>query len=101
MPARYVKNVTGTTGLDCFCDSWLDHWINFSGQSTNNCVVIGCLNEPTVGAHVHVQGYGESVQILPMCDSHNSTDDVMEVSDRWNPVSANPDETCGLSDPSE
>ena len=90
-----IKNITGTSDAKCLCDSWLKHWENFSGRTTKYCIVKDCLEKELVGAHVQkAEGNNESWYILPICNKHNQSKDVLEVSDAWKLVSANKKETC-------
>jgi hypothetical protein len=48
-----VKNVNGTSELDCKCGSWLEHWKKFSGTTLPTyCYEKSCTKNPTLGAHV-------------------------------------------------
>jgi len=49
-----VKNINGTRDNTCKCDSWLNHWIRFSGETRLPmfCSEKACTQKPEVGAHV-------------------------------------------------
>lgn len=53
--------------------NWKQYWISKTeNEWPNECIVLNCENEATVGAHVHVNRYPPSdVFIIPMCISHN------------------------------
>jgi len=68
-----VKNINGTSKNQCNCNSWLEHWENFTGLIAGDCSVRGCTNEATVGAHVLITD-GRTPNkwwIVPMCHEHN------------------------------
>lgn len=91
-----VKNVPNTSGLTCNCKSWLDHWEKFGGKKADYCVVNGCSEKATVGAHIKVlndSNYTETY-ILPMCQGHNQTDKELIVRGGFPLVSADPKKTC-------
>ena len=93
-----VRNINGTSDKTCNCDSWLDHWKKFSGQSLPSyCPETKCLKKPDVGAHVQKDGYADSSwYIIPLCSTHNAeTGKSLDISDSVKLVSANVSETCG------
>lgn len=46
-----VKNINGTSDSICECESWLDHWKKFSGQSPPTyCSEKNCTKKPEVDA---------------------------------------------------
>jgi hypothetical protein len=89
-----IKNIPGTSDRKCKCSSWLNHWLKFSRQRTDYCQVIGCFNTP-IGAHVrYADGPDNKEYIFPLCDEHNKTDEILNVSDIYQMISANQSETC-------
>jgi hypothetical protein len=77
-----LVNVTGTSDETCACDSWLDHWKTYSGQSAGVCGVMGCNSNDLVGAHV--RKYGESTPyIYPLCNGCNQKDGALEAWDGY------------------
>lgn len=90
-----IKNINGTSQTTCRCGSWLKHWEKFSSQTTVFCPVNGCLNKDLVGAHVQkAEGADTKWYIYPLCNSHNQSKEVLQVSDTYRLVSANKKETC-------
>ena len=93
-----VKNINGTSDNTCKCNSWLDHWKRFSGQSVPTyCPEEKCTLKPEVGAHVQKDGYADdSWYIIPLCKTHNGeTGKTVTVSDSIALASANVSKTCG------
>lgn len=93
-----VRNINGTSDNTCKCDSWLDHWIKFGGQSLPRyCVEVTCRESPEVGAHVQKDDSTDSSwYIIPLCKRHNGEQgESLEVSDGTTLVPANVSETCG------
>ncbi len=90
-----IKNINGTSQNTCVCGSWLKHWKKFSGQSTDYCPVVTCLEKDLVGAHVQKSdSFDNKWYIYPLCSVHNQGTGVLEVSDAYKLVSANKNETC-------
>jgi len=95
-----IKNINGTSQTTCACGSWLKHWEKFSGQSVPKyCPVItnhpGCTKKDLAGAHVRKYASSdEKWYIYPLCNAHNQSTGVLEVSDSYKLVSANKKETC-------
>ncbi len=93
-----VKNINGTSTFLCKCGSWLNHWLNYSGQSLPSyCPVQSCYQKPEVGAHIQKDIPGDSNwYIVPLCKTHNAeTGKALIVSDTTVLVSANVSKTCG------
>ena len=93
-----VTNINGTSDNKCKCDSWLDHWKKFSGQSLPTyCPEVKCIKTPEVGAHVQKENSTDnSWYIIPLCKDHNAEKGKsLEISDTTKLVSANVSETCG------
>ena len=67
-----IKNINGTSDTTCTCGSWLKHWEKFSGQTTQFCTEVKCLNTDLVGAHVQkADDYDSKWYIIPLCNAHN------------------------------
>ncbi len=92
-----VKNINGTSGYNCKCGSWLEHWKNFGGKSIPTyCSEKSCTNKPEVGAHVQKDvSYDNSWYIIPLCSKHNFKAESMDIGDSVRLVPANVSETCG------
>jgi hypothetical protein len=93
-----VRNINGTAPNKCFCGSWLNHWLNLSGQKLPKfCAEKECTAAPEVGAHVQKDRYFESAwYIVPLCKSHNAEDGkLLTLVDSVQLVSANVSETSG------
>jgi len=93
-----VININGTSDNTCKCDSWLDHWKKFSGQSLSKyCSEVKCMQGPEVGAHVQKDSSSDTNwYIVPLCKTHNGeTGKSLEISDNIKLASANVSETCG------
>lgn len=90
-----VKNINGTSDTTCKCGSWLQHWENFSGETTTYCIAIDCLEKDLVGAHVQkANSLDDKWYIIPLCKKHNAHTGELNVSDNYKFVSANKSETC-------
>jgi len=94
-----VKNINGTSELDCTCGSWLEHWKNFSGADLSTyCYEKSCIKAPTLGAHVKKDSSTDTAwYIVPLCDSHNKKSESLELVDSAVLVSASVSHTCGKS----
>lgn len=93
-----IKNINGTSGNICQCSTWLDHWLEFSGQGLPNyCPEIICTEKPEVGAHVQKDNSTDSSwYIVPLCEKHNrETGKSLEISAAINLAPANVNNTCG------
>ena len=92
-----ITNINGTSDTNCKCGSWLNHQINYSGQTLPpTCPVLGCYKKPELGAHVQKANSSDRKwYIIPLCTSHNSASGTLEVIDSIKLVSANKNETCG------
>lgn len=89
-----ISNINGTAQYACACESWLQHWVNFSGWPVPAfCPVVGCLNRRLVGAHVQIAG-DNRWYIFPLCAACNQADGALDVSDVYPLVSANQAYTC-------
>lgn len=93
-----VSNAGGTSGSNCKCGSWFDHWKKHSGQSRANCSVINCNSKCEVGAHVKkYDSFDRSLYIIPLCQDCNMASGSLEIDNSVKLVSANVNETCGKS----
>ncbi len=92
-----IKNINGTSDNKCNCDSWLDHWKKFSGQTMPFCPVENCMGHDLVGAHVQKDYTNDNNwYILPLCTKHNGEKGKsLSIRDNCHLVSANVSETCG------
>lgn len=91
-----VKNVNGTSQKDCKCGSWLQHWLNYSGQKADSCKVKGCTNTDLLGVHVQKNvSYDRNWYIVPLCREHSKKSDLLELEDGTYLVSAHKSLTCG------
>jgi hypothetical protein len=90
-----IKNINGTSQTNCKCGSWLQHWINFSGQNATYCKEITCTKTDLVGAHVQkADSTDQNWYIVPLCKDHNKSTGELEIRDGIKLVSANKKETC-------
>ena len=91
-----VKNINGTSQARCSCGSWLQHWKNYSGQTSTICRAAGCSRSDLVGAHVQKEvNYDDKWYIVPFCKAHNMATTSVELVSGTNLVSANKSKTCG------
>ena len=94
LPNKNWKNKRGTGERTCRCGSWEQHWINYSHKHwPSECSVLGCSNEPTVGAHV-INADVEGERIVPMCKVCNNRTDYFALKGNVACVPANRSETC-------
>jgi len=90
-----VYNLNGTSKLKCKCGSWLNHWNNFTKQSTEYCRAKGCMKKTTAGAHVKkCVNYDQKHYIIPFCHEHNFMEGCIEINTGTDLVSANKSITC-------
>ena len=70
-----VRNVIGTTGRQCRCGYWLDHWDKHAGQNSRRkrCSAFGCSEPVADGAHVILLDnlHDWSNYIVPLCSGCN------------------------------
>jgi hypothetical protein len=93
-----VNNVNGTTDNTCRCNSWLEHWINFGGETLPTyCPEAKCISRPEVGAHVQADSLSDlNWYIVPLCKLHNSRKgESLEILDSTKLIPANVSKTCG------
>jgi hypothetical protein len=93
-----VRNLNGTATNTCSCGSWIQHWMNFSGQKLPLfCSEVSCTEIVEVGAHVQVEDPNDMRWfIVPLCRRHNAmTGQQLTVIDQVALVSANTSDTCG------
>jgi hypothetical protein len=90
-----VKIVSGTTSKSCSCGSWLEHWDNFSNEKAILCSAKLCLERQLVGTHVKKVYHADNAQyIIPLCQLHDLSDKMIEISGNYILVSADPKVTC-------
>jgi len=91
-----IKNINGTSDTTCKCGSWLQHWKNFSGQSSiTYCSEKTCTKKDLVGAHVKKAiGNDNKWYIVPLCSTHNKSTGELEILDTIKLAIANKSETC-------
>jgi len=93
-----VKNINGTSQNICSCGSWLQHWGNFSNQTTKYCIEKSCINKDLVGAHIQkANSTDQNWYIIPLCKTHNASTEEIEISDSYKLVSANKNLSCEKS----
>jgi hypothetical protein len=94
-PSTGWSNKAGTAERACRCQTWKQHWLNYSGQTwPAQCAVQACSSRPTLGGHVtHPAVSGE--KIVPMCDACNHHGSKFSRKPGTVLVSANQAETCG------
>lgn len=91
-----VKNLNGTSGKSCHCNSWLDHWKNNGGSIVIFCKEVGCFESTLVGAHVKkYNSLDQKHYIVPFCQKHNQSSEIITLEANAKLVSANVSETCG------
>ena len=94
VPASGWKNKSGTGNRSCNCGTWKHHWINGSGKPwPNECSVLGCTNNATLGAHV-INSSVSGEKIVPACDSCNKLSGEFTLKGGITLISANKSETC-------
>ena len=95
VPSSGWKNKDGTAARRCRCGSWKEHWIVVSGLNPpNDCSVLGCGNDASLGAHViHEEVRGE--WIILSCDACNQRSDVFQLKDEVVLVTATRRLSCG------
>lgn len=74
MSIQTVSNIKGTADNNppAGYSSWKDFWEKKSELTANYCHKVGCPNTNNiVGAHVQVEGYGNSWYIVPLCQNDN------------------------------
>ncbi|MBN2238392.1 MAG: hypothetical protein JW712_01350 [Dehalococcoidales bacterium] len=70
------------------CNSWLEYWEKYSGQSRPHfCTVKGCMKIDMVAVCVKkADGSDDEVYVYPMCSTHSKTEGVLDVADNFNLV---------------
>ena len=88
------SNKGGTGVRNCLCDTWKQHWLNYSGKTWPIGYSISqCSSVPTLGAHIrNPKVTGE--KIVPMCDSCNKLTSTFDLKGGVTLVDANTSETC-------
>ena len=91
-----VVNIPDTSENTCNCESWIDHWERFSGLEASRCSVIDCDNNDLVGAHVSIiDNDDDDCYIIPLCNEHSQSSDLLEIYEDVKLISAKVGETCG------
>jgi len=93
-----IININGTSQKICKCGSWLNHWVNYSGQSVPSyCPEKSCTEKELVGAHVQQESSDDNNwYIYPLCKKHNeATGQSLDVADTYKLVPANVTQNCG------
>ena len=94
-----VKNLNGTSDLNCSCGSWLKHWKYVTKREIPyQCVVEGCSKPVEHGGHVQKTNGQQDWYIIPLCKSCNDKKGATLIlkSLKYNIfASANVSETCG------
>lgn len=95
LTANGWSNKSGTSNRSCSCGTWKKHWLNFSGKAwPDNCSVLGCINKPTLGAHIiNPKVAGE--RIVPICSNCNNEIGTFSLRVNVNLPFANISKTCG------
>lgn len=88
-----IKNINGTSGNNCSCGSWLKHWRKFSYYDKTYCSEVSCTNQDLVGAHVQKNTSDMSWYIVPLCQTHNKSKEILDVGETTL-ISANINLTC-------
>lgn len=93
------KNKEGTGSRDCKCGTWKQHWINHSGcvNWPQVCVVVGCSNTATVGAHI-INSKETGEWIAPLCDQCNKRTTEFNLEGNIYLAPANQAHTCDKSE---
>lgn len=93
-----IKNINGTSDNKCKCGTWIDHWKKYNIQRQTLpifCPTKGCLEKPTVGAHVQKDSFlDNSWYIVPLCVSCNKSASPLEIADYISLAPANKATTC-------
>lgn len=67
-----VKNAKGTANASCACGTWLKHWEQYSGMTSDYCQADGCISKDVIGAHVLLaNGSDGTLYIYPLCKACN------------------------------
>ncbi len=93
-----LKNLKGTSKNTCHCDSWLAHWLEYSGADSlpNYCGESTCTSKPEVGAHViKVNSTDKDWYIVPLCKKHNKEDEEFDLFSEIKLAQAAMSRTCG------
>lgn len=79
-----VKPQVHSSAPPCFCESWLQHWKNASGQSIFFCPVINCLEKELEGVKVTItKKQGEKLYVIPLCTRHAKSEKELHISDAY------------------
>ncbi len=67
-----VYHLAGSSEGDYPCPGGcLNYWERETGRSARRCVIQGCSNDATVGAHIQLTRGSGAVYIVPTCQSCN------------------------------
>ena len=90
-----VNTVSGSTGKNCNCSSWLEHWGIYSGNKAILCSAKLCLETQLHGVHVKkINSTDVGQYIIPLCHYHNKLERVVAISTNIIMVPADLKETC-------
>lgn len=90
-----VKNLKGLANTACHCNSWLDHWKNYSNSFLIGCAATGCYNDAEVGGHVvFINRQDKNHYIIPICKSCSNLRETYRVRMVTTFVSADMLKTC-------
>ncbi|MCK7511822.1 MAG: hypothetical protein MZV70_52425 [Desulfobacterales bacterium] len=81
-----IRNINGTSQKICKCGSWLNHWVNYSGQPVPSyCPEKSCTEKELVGAHVQQESSDDNDwYIYPLCKKHSeATGQSLDVADTY------------------
>ncbi len=73
-----VKNLNRGPDRACNCDSWVLHWVKYSGRPWPPCCSVrNCIEKAAVGAQAQIDLFGDNQwYIVPLCVWHNATRNV-------------------------
>jgi hypothetical protein len=85
-----VKNLNRAMQKKCSSGSWLALWERISGQNAFLCFVKDCINRPSVGGLVQMDGPADGAwYVVPLCEHcSKSTGQDLEIWDQAKLVSA-------------
>jgi hypothetical protein len=63
----------------CSCGSWLEHWEKHSKRPALFCSEEGCINTNLVGAFVQKTNDDKNRFLLPLCHTHNTSKEELEI----------------------
>lgn len=91
------NNLNGTADNQCKCDSWIEHYKNFSDGQPIICSVVKCDGFATYGGHVQKANAKDNHwYIVPLCRHCNTRkNQELALENNTDLVSANVSKTCG------